>query len=232
MDADLLRRSHGRSVGETLNDTPATPMLRTGERVPRAPKQARSLAKREKLLEAGRILFGAKGFEATSIEEITSKAGTALGAFYQYFSSKRQFLVVLMNELIGRLSRLNVQMQPGAGVRAGLLEFLAAVFRTDLAYFGVVRAWQEAALTDVELGKLQKQIESWTQARVLGVFERLQKHPTALSGQDLPAFARMMDRHFWCMLARGATMPPEEFDREVRLAADVIYHYLFCDTNK
>jgi len=216
-------------MGETLSGAPGTPILRTGEREPRAPKQARSIKKREKLLEAGRILFGAKGFEAASIEEITSKAGTAAGAFYQYFSSKKQFLVALMNELIGRLSRLSLQPQPGGNVQAALREFLAAVFRTDLAYFGVVRAWQEAVLTDAELGELQREIELWTQARVLGVFERLQKHPAAVSGQDLPAFARMMDRHFWSMLARGATMPPEEFDREVRLAADVIYHYLFCE---
>jgi len=208
------------------------PILRTGEREPAAPKQARSIKKRNKLLEAGRLLFGAKGYEAASIEQITSRAGTAAGAFYQYFPSKRQFLVVLMNELIGRLSRLTLRPQANANVRTALHQFLAEVFRTDLAYFGVVRAWQEAALTDTELGRLQREIELWTQARVLGVFERLQKLPGALIGQDLPAFARMMDRHFWSLLARGATMPAEEFDREVKLAADVMYHYLFCDVRR
>jgi AcrR family transcriptional regulator len=219
-------------MGATLKAAPAMPILCTSEREPVAPRQARSIQKRKKLIEAGRILFGAKGFEAASIEEITSKAGTAAGAFYQYFSSKRQFLVVLMNELIGRLSRLSLQPKPGADVRAALREFLAEVFRTDLTYFGVVRAWQEAVLTDPELGRLQREIELWTQARVLGVFERLQNHPAAVPGQDLPAFARMMDQHFWLLLARGATMPAEQFDREVKLAADVIYHYLFCDAQQ
>jgi AcrR family transcriptional regulator len=219
-------------MGATLNDAPLMPSLRTGEREPAAPKQARSIEKRRKLLEAGRILFGAKGYEATSIEEITSKAGTAAGAFYQYFSSKRQFLVVLMNELIGRLRRLALRLEPSENMQAALHEFLAEVFRTDLAYFGVVRAWQEAALNDPELGKLQREIELWTQTRILGVFERLQKHPAAVGGQDLPGFARMMDRHFWSLLASGAKMPAEEFDREVKLAADVIYHYLFCGPSR
>ncbi len=40
----------------------------------------------------------------------------------------------------------------------------------------------------------------------------------------------MMDRQFWSLLARGSRMAPEDFDREVALAADVIYHYLFCES--
>jgi hypothetical protein len=76
---------------------------------------------------------------------------------------------------------------------------------------------------------MQMAIESWTNARVLGVFRLLQQHPNARPDRDLPAFARMMDRHFWSILARGASLPRRDFDREVRIAADVIYHYLFHD---
>lgn len=50
-----------------------------------------------------------------------------------------------MNELIQILSRLDLRPKAGADVRSGLRRFLAAVFRADLAYYGVVRAWQEAA---------------------------------------------------------------------------------------
>jgi AcrR family transcriptional regulator len=206
------------------------PVLRTSEPTPAAPKQARSIEKRSRLLEAGRLLFGEKGYEATSIEAITARAGTAAGAFYQYFHSKQQFLVVLMNDFLERLARLELRPKPAADVRTGLRDFLAAAFRVDVAYFGVVRAWQEAALTDRELGRLERQIEAWTQARVLGVLQKLQAHPDALRERDLPTFARMMDRQFWSLLARGSRMSSQEFDREVTLAADVIYHYLFCDS--
>jgi AcrR family transcriptional regulator len=208
---------------------PQFPVLRTSEPAPAAPKQARSIEKRSRLLEAGRRLFGEKGYDATSIGQITARAGTAAGAFYQYFHSKQQFLVVLMNDFLERLSRLELRPKPAADVRTGLRDFLAAAFRLDAAYFGVVRAWHEAALTDRELGRLQRQIEAWTQARVLGVLQKLQAHPDALGDRDLPTFARMMDRQFWSLLARGSRMASREFDREVRLAADVIYHYLFCD---
>jgi AcrR family transcriptional regulator len=214
--------------------TPVTqaPVLRTGEGPPAAPKQARSIEKRKKLLRAGRLLFAEKGYEATSIQQIVAKGGTASGAFYTYFPSKRQLLVVLMNELLQRLANLNLQPAGGADVRVGLRNFLARVFRTDREYYGVVRAWQEAALSDAELGAMQKKIESWTHSRVLGVFQLLQRHPSARRDCNLPAFARMMDRHFWSLLARGSRMRTREFDHEVALAADVIYHYLFHDVRQ
>ena len=71
-----------------------------------------------------------------------------------------------MNELLERLGHLDLRPKSGgrkADARDGLRSFLAAVFRADLEYYGVVRAWQEAALTDAGLGQMQKAIESWTQ---------------------------------------------------------------------
>jgi hypothetical protein len=47
--------------------------------------------------------------------------------------------------------------------------------------------------------------------------------------RDLRPFARMMDRHFWSLPARGAGLRRTDVGREVNAAADVIYHYLFRD---
>lgn len=203
------------------------PVLSTGEEEPAAPRQSRSIEKRKRLLRAARQLFAEKGYEATSIQEIAAKGGAAAGAFYIYFRSKRSLLIVLMNELLLRLASLNLQPAGGGDVRDGLRKFLAQALRADREYYGVVRAWQEAALSDAELGAMQNAVHAWTQARVLGVFQVLQGHPNARRGCDLPAFARMMDRHFWSLLARGASMRGRDFDHEVELAAEVIYRYLF-----
>ena len=208
------------------------PFLRTAESFLPDPRQARSIDKRRVLLAAGRDLFGEKGFDATSIEEITTRAGIASGAFYTYFRSKQQLLLVLMNELLERLAAVDLRPRAPIGVRDGLRRFLADVFRADLEYFGVIRAWQEAALTDPELARMHEGIESWTGARILRVFQSLQKSPNARKGRDLPAFARMMDRHLWSLLARGSRMPARDLNREVRIAADVIYHYLFRDATR
>ncbi len=193
------------------------PLLASSEQMPPAPQQARSVGKRAKLLEAGRALFREKGYEATSIADITTRAGIASGAFYLYFRSKKQLLVVLMNELTERLGAINLT------ATKELRPFVAALFRTDLEYFGVIRAWHEAILTDPELRDMHTQIEQWTQGRILNLFRALQPRPDA----DLPAFARMMDRHFWSLLARASTLTPRELQRETRLAADLIQRYLF-----
>lgn len=208
------------------------PRLRTREELLAAPRQTRSLEKRAKLLDAARTLFAERGYDATSIQDITSRASTAAGAFYTYFRSKRQLLVVLMNELVQRLSALDLQPMGTPNVQTGLRRFLAGIFRTDIEYFGVIRAWQEATLTDADLGRKRKELEAWTEARILRVFHQLQKYPHACAGRDLPTFARMMDRHFWSLLARGANMTERDFEREIRTAADVIYHYLFHNDTK
>ncbi len=169
------------------------PVLRTHEPWPGPPQQARSVARRSQLLRAGRVLFGEKGFEATSIAEITTRAETAAGAFYIYFRSKKQLLVALMNEFIERLAALDLRPQAQGNARAGLRSFLAAAFRIDAQYYGVVRAWQEASLTDPELGRMAAAIQAWTEARIGRVFHLLQQHPHARKDCDLETFARMIE---------------------------------------
>ncbi len=226
----MLRRRGGRCVAQGIKTPSAPPRLGAEEDLPAPPRQARSRATRAQILKAARNLFAEHGYQATSIEQITARAGTAAGAFYAYFRSKRQLLIVLMNELLERLSRLDLRPTGGADVRTGLRRFLTAVFQADLEYYGVVRAWQEAALTDAGLGEMQSAIESWTQTRILRVFRGLGKHPQARADRDLPAFARMMDRHFWSILARGAHLSSRDLNREIQIAADVIYYYLFRDS--
>jgi AcrR family transcriptional regulator len=54
--------------------------------------------RRADLLEAGRDLFLAQGLAATSLEEITSRAGVSKGLFYLYFRSKDDLLVALQDQ--------------------------------------------------------------------------------------------------------------------------------------
>ena len=56
------------------------------------------MEKRARLKTAGLALFAIKGFEGASIDDVGSRAKLAAGGFYQYFRSKRQVLLVLMDE--------------------------------------------------------------------------------------------------------------------------------------
>ena len=161
------------------------------------PLQERSLDKRARLKAAGRALFGEKGYEnATSIDrESPSGPKLAVGSFYQHFRSKRQLLLALMDELLEKLSQLDLQPQAATDVRAGLRGLLSRAFSHDLRYLGAYRAWQEAALSDPELVKEERQIHKWTAARVLRVFQFLPNTSRRAPGSE-HSRPRARDGHF------------------------------------
>jgi TetR/AcrR family transcriptional regulator, transcriptional repressor for nem operon len=60
--------------------------------------------RRADLLEAGKELFLSQGVAATSLEDITSRAGVSKGLFYLYFRSKDELLVALQDQFSVELS--------------------------------------------------------------------------------------------------------------------------------
>jgi AcrR family transcriptional regulator len=228
MDALLQRRRLDGSP-HTPEIAKARPNLLTGEDLPPEPRQKRSLEKREKLKQAGLALFGKKGYESTSIEDITKHAHLAVGGFYQHFKSKRQLLLVLMDELLAKLSGLDFRPQAMTDVRAGVRALLSRAFAHDLRYLGAYRAWQEAVLSDPDLARKQRKIHAWTTTRVMTVFQLLQKLPGSRPGVDIPALARAMDIFFWSLLAQALRLSKAELDQSIDSATHLIYHALFKD---
>ena len=70
---------------------------------------------KRKIFETSMKLFADKGYDATSIEEITATVGVAKGTLYYHFSSKEeifQFLVeegvkLLKNSIIIKTEKMN-----------------------------------------------------------------------------------------------------------------------------
>jgi AcrR family transcriptional regulator len=64
--------------------------------------------RREQLLDVGRALFAERGFEATSIEEIASRAGVSKPVVYEHFGGKEGLYAVVvdreMQSLLGRFT--------------------------------------------------------------------------------------------------------------------------------
>ena len=208
------------------------PDLLAGEDLPAEPQQRRSLEKRRKLKAAGLALFGEKGYERTSIEEIARRAKLAVGGFYLHFDSKRQLLLTLMDELLEKLSRLD--LQPGnetsSSVQDGLRSLLARAFSHDLLYLGAYRAWQEAVLSDPGLMEKQEAIQVWTTARAVSLFKTLQGLPGSRKDVDVPGLARVMDSFFWSLLGQAAVWPKTKLNQSIDSSAHLIYHALFADS--
>ena len=85
--------------------------------------------RRADLLEAGRELFLAKGVAATSLDDITSRAGVSKGLFYLYFRSKDDLLTALHDQFSTELAdRIRAATDPVADWPAKLDACVKAIF--------------------------------------------------------------------------------------------------------
>ncbi|SOD63468.1 transcriptional regulator, TetR family [Streptomyces zhaozhouensis] len=77
------------------------------ERPVRATRRARrrmtGTERREQLLDIGRTLFAARGFEGTSVEEIAAKAGVSKPVVYEHFGGKEGLYAVVVDREMSRL---------------------------------------------------------------------------------------------------------------------------------
>jgi AcrR family transcriptional regulator len=70
--------------------------------------------RREQLLVVGRSLFAKKGYDATSIEEIASRAGVSKPVVYEHFGGKEGlYAVVVDREMSDLLNRLTDALAAG-----------------------------------------------------------------------------------------------------------------------
>ncbi|MEU7024850.1 TetR/AcrR family transcriptional regulator [Streptomyces sp. NPDC046203] len=77
----------------------------TNEQKPRRGRRVRMTGaeRREQLLDIGRTLFAAKGFEGTSVEEIAAKAGVSKPVVYEHFGGKEGLYAVVVDREMRQL---------------------------------------------------------------------------------------------------------------------------------
>ena len=91
--------------------------------------QARGVATRRRLLGEAARRFGAKGYEATSMNEIAEAAGVGVGTLYHHFPDKRALLLALVDDWGDREVRRrpdSIERYLGDDPRAAIFEDLKA----------------------------------------------------------------------------------------------------------
>jgi AcrR family transcriptional regulator len=223
-------RSRGTAPRPPTRTAVARPRLLAREDLPPGPTQARSTQNRRRLKAAALVLFQDRGYRGTSIDDIVARAKVPVGGFYLHFRSKRQLLLVLMDDLLEALSQVTFDVPAHAHPRETVAWLLRRAFARDLEFFGAYRAWQEAVLSDRECADHDAAIHRWTQRRVIAVFERLLQLPGARRGIDVRVLGSLMDRLYWTLLGEALSLTKRDVDRRARSAAEVTYHALFLDS--
>lgn len=103
------------------------------------PRTERGRRTRRAILDAAAQEFGANGFHATGITDITRRAGVALGSFYTYFAAKEDVFRALVQDLSDQLRTFVAPRLDGidGAIRregAALDAFLAFVEQRQLIY--------------------------------------------------------------------------------------------------
>ena len=138
--------------GSTGSTGPATGSRRTG-RDPlhtdeaATPARARGRATRARLMEAGVTVFSRRGFHATRVDDIVTRAKTSHGTFYLYFSSREDLFEQLVAEVaqqFGELTDALPVIRDDEAGRAALEEWLASFLELYRSYGPLIRSWTDA----------------------------------------------------------------------------------------
>jgi AcrR family transcriptional regulator len=86
-------------------------------------------ATRDRLITAGRHLFGERGYEGTSIEAIFEAAGVARGALYHHFATKEALFDAVLDVVVADIAEAvadaaREQADPLESLRAGCAAWL------------------------------------------------------------------------------------------------------------
>ncbi|CAN5551313.1 TetR/AcrR family transcriptional regulator [soil metagenome] len=92
---------------------------------------------RESLVRAGRLLFGEKGFKATSVEDLAREARLTTGALYHHFPTKTKLFEAVFEQAHTELLETSTSAAEGAAdglevLARGFDAFLDGVLQSDV----------------------------------------------------------------------------------------------------
>lgn len=182
------------------------------EPLPRTPRQARSLLKRDALLNAAGTLFMEHGYAGVTADEIAASAGVSVGTFYNYFRNKRQILMALAQRRLGdifthlRLSRMDLaQSDHHAAIRAAIMSVIASDQRPGLR--GV---WQQLMSLEPELAPYQAAIRRYALDQLEGQLRGVQERGSLWPGLDIEVTALAIFTMLDALSARRENDLPDE----------------------
>lgn len=106
-------------------------------------------------------LFETQGYFATSVEQITAKAGVSKGLVYNYFPSKEALLVGLIENTTETINSVAGTWEPEETLEASISGFLDTYFK----YLETERRFLKLQLTLMLMPELQSIVHEPQQAR-------------------------------------------------------------------
>ena len=201
-------------------------------------KQKRAAATYEALLAAAARVFAEHGFDDAQTPDIARAAGVSTGAFYRYFTDKRQvFLEVMADHLQRAYEDLLTRLQPerfiGDDARAGIDRALEVLFDHIKRDAPLERELIKMSLRDPEVQKMRADFE----AMGLEILTTLIEQVVPGRVPDARAAALVVQIASIEIAAERAELRPQTgkrpSDAAVKAALrEMVHAYLFTDSEK
>ncbi|MGW0189382.1 TetR/AcrR family transcriptional regulator [Streptomyces sp. NPDC003362] len=144
-------------------------------------RQAQKQMTRRLLLESGLELFTAKGYAATTVDDIATAAGTTRVTFYAYFPSRSDLMRALIDERLNEALQRVRSPEHGstaqdlvATVADGTSDAISAWLRRTADSWSeirpIIRVGRDAAAVDPELRDL---VERWLEEAISDIEDGL-----------------------------------------------------------
>jgi AcrR family transcriptional regulator len=127
---------------------------RDGElELPLGPKAKRT---RQSILQAAADVFGANGYQRTTVADVAAAAGVSLGTVYQYFRDRSDLVAALVQQTLGDMLRRTDTVWRASegtdGLRRVLLNFVTGYAQAA----PMAAVWEEVTHIEPDLAELRR----------------------------------------------------------------------------
>jgi AcrR family transcriptional regulator len=190
------------------------------------PLGAKATRTRLDLLAHAYELFVAKGYLATSVQDIHEATGVSLGTFYQYFRDKADVMMTLVGEaVIGASDGMFRPLDLTVG-RSGVHRVIDGFVRAYAATADFQAVWEEVTHVDDEVARMRRDVGNVIEASVREAIADGQRagavDPTLDPASAARALTAMVDRYcYLTFVVEAAPMAEPELAQQIDTLVDL-----------
>ena len=145
-----------------------------GRHITNPPKQKRGWRTRQRLVRAATRLFSEKGYEATTTNQISKRAGVSVGIFYKYFRDKRDIFLEIYSNYSSQIEKTVIAaLDPGkwgeTNFEAAVRSHLQTVYESHRVDPGLQHAFAQIALKDPEFQEVRNRIRKFVRSALVNL---------------------------------------------------------------
>ncbi|MGO0063082.1 TetR family transcriptional regulator [Brevibacillus fluminis] len=172
------------------------------------------------LIQAGIEVLCERGYSASSIDDVVSRAGYTKGAFYVHFESKEQFFLHLMDHRTESRESMMAAVSKARGEAMTLHEAVSSVVKASIAFVTQSPEWilvyMDFFIQSKRSGLIQaKYIELYANwiAEIKQLLEKLKENGQVSEEIDIESKSRMLNA-FWDGCIMHHVFYKEELDEQ------------------